>query len=422
MRSPASPTCTRWASCSSRCSPASVPFTGENQVAVAMKHVREELPDVQMRRPEVSVRAGRGPRPGDRQGPRPPLRRRPRADPRPRGRPRRSRPRAAATPPARPPRSSARCRPRPSAASRCACATPCACCSPCSPSWPPQPAPRYLLADRTERGTGAGRVTPPPDQENVSLRQSAAPRLRPLRRRRQSTPSRSASSWTATRARRGAPSATTASPRPASASTSTPRPASPPASISVQSPHHRAGTGAIYVAESGAARRAARPPAGPSSATITRRRSARARRTRHGDQPLPLLPRVDHEPAARGGARRDLRGPPLPLVAALEALRSLSAWRSSASAHEPVDELRVGQAAGRPQLPVHARLREAGHRVELVEQHRRRRRRRSPRGPGRCSRRSRRPRPPARWTRSRARREIRAGTTSSIPPGVYLAS
>jgi serine/threonine-protein kinase len=31
-----------------------VPFRGENQVAVAMKHVREELPDVQARRPEVS--------------------------------------------------------------------------------------------------------------------------------------------------------------------------------------------------------------------------------------------------------------------------------------------------------------------------------------------------------------------------------
>ncbi|HEU4979307.1 MAG TPA: protein kinase [Solirubrobacteraceae bacterium] len=31
-----------------------VPFRGENQVAVAMRHVREELPDVQMRRPEVS--------------------------------------------------------------------------------------------------------------------------------------------------------------------------------------------------------------------------------------------------------------------------------------------------------------------------------------------------------------------------------
>ena len=31
-----------------------VPFHGESQVAVAMKHVREELPDVQLRRPEVS--------------------------------------------------------------------------------------------------------------------------------------------------------------------------------------------------------------------------------------------------------------------------------------------------------------------------------------------------------------------------------
>ena len=31
-----------------------VPFKGENQVAVAMKHVREELPDVQSKRPEVS--------------------------------------------------------------------------------------------------------------------------------------------------------------------------------------------------------------------------------------------------------------------------------------------------------------------------------------------------------------------------------
>jgi serine/threonine-protein kinase len=32
----------------------SVPFTGENQVAVAMKHVRESLPDIQARRPEIS--------------------------------------------------------------------------------------------------------------------------------------------------------------------------------------------------------------------------------------------------------------------------------------------------------------------------------------------------------------------------------
>ena len=32
-----------------------VPFKGENQVAVAMKHVREQLPDVQQKRPEVSA-------------------------------------------------------------------------------------------------------------------------------------------------------------------------------------------------------------------------------------------------------------------------------------------------------------------------------------------------------------------------------
>jgi tRNA A-37 threonylcarbamoyl transferase component Bud32 len=32
-----------------------VPFKGENQVAVAMKHVREMLPDVQVKRPEVSA-------------------------------------------------------------------------------------------------------------------------------------------------------------------------------------------------------------------------------------------------------------------------------------------------------------------------------------------------------------------------------
>jgi hypothetical protein len=32
-----------------------VPFKGENQVAVAMRHVREEIPDVQLRRPGISV-------------------------------------------------------------------------------------------------------------------------------------------------------------------------------------------------------------------------------------------------------------------------------------------------------------------------------------------------------------------------------
>jgi serine/threonine protein kinase len=32
-----------------------VPFHGENQVAVAMKHVREQIPDIQVKRPEVSA-------------------------------------------------------------------------------------------------------------------------------------------------------------------------------------------------------------------------------------------------------------------------------------------------------------------------------------------------------------------------------
>jgi serine/threonine-protein kinase len=32
-----------------------VPFKGDNQVAVAMKHVRDELPDVQLKRPEISA-------------------------------------------------------------------------------------------------------------------------------------------------------------------------------------------------------------------------------------------------------------------------------------------------------------------------------------------------------------------------------
>ena len=32
-----------------------VPFGGENQIAVAMKHVREDLPDIQVRRPQVSA-------------------------------------------------------------------------------------------------------------------------------------------------------------------------------------------------------------------------------------------------------------------------------------------------------------------------------------------------------------------------------
>ena len=56
-----------------------VPFHGENQVAVAMKHVREELPDVQVRRPEVSSALAAVVDRATAQGPRRPLRRRRRA-------------------------------------------------------------------------------------------------------------------------------------------------------------------------------------------------------------------------------------------------------------------------------------------------------------------------------------------------------
>ena len=63
-----------------------VPFHGENQISVAMKHVREDLPDIQRIRPEVSRHHRRGAGPDDRQGPRAPLRRRHLAGRRPRGR------------------------------------------------------------------------------------------------------------------------------------------------------------------------------------------------------------------------------------------------------------------------------------------------------------------------------------------------
>ena len=63
-----------------------VPFKGESQVAVAMKHVREELPDVQAKRPEVSAALAAVVDTRDRQAPRGPLRQRRRVDRRPRGR------------------------------------------------------------------------------------------------------------------------------------------------------------------------------------------------------------------------------------------------------------------------------------------------------------------------------------------------
>ena len=102
-----------------------VPFHGENQVSVAMKHVREDLPDLQSRRPEASATLASvldrmtdkdlaPPLPGHHDAGR-----RPRGGAGDRGRALRARR------PARPPRSCARCRRRHGGACRSACATRC---------------------------------------------------------------------------------------------------------------------------------------------------------------------------------------------------------------------------------------------------------------------------------------------------------
>ena len=115
-----------------------VPFSADSQVGVAMKHVNEELPDVQQRRPELSAASALVVERATDQGPGRALPAGRRDDRRPR-RPRsRSRRRGRARPPARRPACSRRCR-RPSASSPAAAAGrgsgwPC-CCSPSPPRW-----------------------------------------------------------------------------------------------------------------------------------------------------------------------------------------------------------------------------------------------------------------------------------------------
>ena len=103
------------------------PFRAESQVAVAMKHVREPLPDVQRLRPEISAALAAVRRARHHQGDGAPL---------PDGLARwsttsrrcsRSRPPAAGRPPARPRPCSARSRTTPPTSRPCACATPSAC-------------------------------------------------------------------------------------------------------------------------------------------------------------------------------------------------------------------------------------------------------------------------------------------------------
>ena len=109
-----------------------VPFHGENQVSVAMKHVREDLPDVSAPPPGGLRGAGRDPRPDDRQGPAQALPGRAEPAGGPRGGAGARARRARAARPARRPRSCARCPRAPAGGCRCGCAARCR-SSPSSP-------------------------------------------------------------------------------------------------------------------------------------------------------------------------------------------------------------------------------------------------------------------------------------------------
>ena len=161
-----------------------VPFHGENQVAVAMKHVREDMPDVQ-RAAAAGLRRARGAaRPADGQGPAAPLPGRGHAWSPTSRRRSPARRRARAPRPARPPRCCARCRRTSSGGSRCGCAGACP-CSCCSCSWPSSGGVAlYVLIDegveRTQRGTGPGRVEAPPGDRIISVKRTSAHDFDPL--------------------------------------------------------------------------------------------------------------------------------------------------------------------------------------------------------------------------------------------------
>ncbi len=324
-----------------------------------MKHVREDLPDVQRRRPEVSRRARRDPRPHDRQGPRAALPGRARPAGRPRGG---ARARAARTGALdrrgdRRPAHAARERPPPRAAAHA----------------PPAADRRRRGADRrrrragrdprssegidrTQRGTGPGHRQAAGRQPRAS--RSSAPRphaFDPLGDDEEHN-ARSRSWSTTTAARTGAPRPTRAatSARTASASTSTPTRASPPRSIEIETPDP-GWTAEIRVADGEQAAE------GHRRLEEGRRRrgqpQAQALQARHGDRHRYYLVWIT-ELAPRRRARRDhrdravrARGASLEGVAA-----ALGAEALERELHEPVAQLRERDARRLPQLRVDARL------------------------------------------------------------------
>ena len=184
--------------------------------------------------PPRRLRGPRGdPRPHDGQAPRAPLPRRAHARDRPRGRARRRgrplRPRDRRGD--RGDRDAPRARAPPR--SRCACAggsrssPSSACC--CWPA-PSSPCSSLQGLERTQRGTGEGKVKPPPGTKVVSVKRTSRPGLRPARRRRRARRPGVPRRRQGPRPPRGPPRATAAARSPArtaSASTSTPPRASP---------------------------------------------------------------------------------------------------------------------------------------------------------------------------------------------------
>ena len=288
-----------------------VPFHGENQVAVAMKHVREELPDVQTRRPEVSAAlaaivdrmtdkdlARRYPRRGE-------------LDRRPRGRAR-GRDRAL--------------RPGDRRGDRRSCAR---CPSPPGGGCPLRMRWRVplvaLLLVVAVGAVAAGflvkrRATTPsaaPASARVRAR-AQHPQSCPSATPRRRTTTRAATT-ASTRARRRSPSTATRRRR------GTPRPTGPATC-------RRTGVGLYVDAKPSTAARSDRdrdPDGGLAGRDLRRRRGARspdeprrldargrrdrhaaraALRARHGRPALPLLPGLDHEAPAGRAAGRDRRG------------------------------------------------------------------------------------------------------------------
>ena len=347
-----------------------VPFKGENQVAVAMKHVREELPDVQLRRPEVSAAlAAVLDRATEKDlDERYPTRRR--SSPT-------SRTRSRSRPPA-PARltgeATAIIRTLPERAQR-------------RLPWRTRTGIGLLLAiaigglalvmilvvfaaDNAERGTGTQRslTPPPPDLEAVSLGQRAAGDYDPAGDDREHPEEVSfvldgnkATTWsTETYAagelqKGGVGIVVDAKPDVSAAQIQ----------IATTTPGW---DGEIYVAPNGDLPTTAPPDGWERVGTVENAsRTETVDLDTAGNRFRYYLVWITKLPAGRaeGGDLRD-RPSQAHRLEAVPLCRLRSAEREAA---QVLDEVRVAQAAGRPQLAVHRRGGEAGHGVQLVDEH-----------------------------------------------------